>query len=75
MSMLVNFVTLAQLSVCQKQQQVVPYDDYDVDEENGGQDPGGEYDGEYDATGMMSMRRMAVRTLTASTMASMTRRV
>jgi hypothetical protein len=40
------FVTLAQLSVCQKQQEVVPYDDYDVDEENGGQDPGGEYDGE-----------------------------
>jgi hypothetical protein len=36
--MLVIFVTLAQLSVCQKQQKVVPYDEYDVDEENGGQD-------------------------------------
>jgi hypothetical protein len=46
MSMLANFVTLAQLSVCPKQQEVVPSDDYDVDEVNGGQDPGGEYDGE-----------------------------
>jgi hypothetical protein len=42
------FVTLAKLSVCQKQQEVVPYDDYDLNEENGGEDPGGEYDGEYD---------------------------
>jgi hypothetical protein len=42
--MLAIFVTLAQLSVCQKQQEVVSYDDYDVDEENGGEDPGGEYD-------------------------------
>jgi hypothetical protein len=42
--MLAIFVTLAQLSVCQKQQKVVPYDDYDVDQENGGEDPGGEYD-------------------------------
>jgi hypothetical protein len=25
---------------------VIPYNEYDVDEENGGQDPGGEYDGE-----------------------------
>jgi hypothetical protein len=38
MTMLANFVTLVQLSVCQKQQEVVPYNDYDVDEENGGQD-------------------------------------
>jgi hypothetical protein len=43
MSVLVIFVTLAQLSVCQKQQEVVSYDDYNVDEENGGEDPGGEY--------------------------------
>jgi hypothetical protein len=42
--MLAIFVTLAQLSVSQKQQKVVPYDEYDVDEENGGEDPGGEYD-------------------------------
>jgi hypothetical protein len=40
------FVTLAKLSVCEKQQEVVLSDEYDVDEENGGQDPGGEYDGE-----------------------------
>jgi hypothetical protein len=44
MSMLANFVTLAQLSVCQKQQEVVPYHEYDVDEENDGHVPGGEYD-------------------------------
>jgi hypothetical protein len=42
--MLAIFVTLAQLSVCQKQQKVVPYHEYDVDEENGGEDPAGEYD-------------------------------
>jgi hypothetical protein len=42
-SMLAIFVTLAQLSGCQKQQKVVPYDKYDLDEENGGEDPGGEY--------------------------------
>jgi hypothetical protein len=35
------FVTLAQPSVCQKQQEVVPYDEYDLDEENGGLEPGG----------------------------------
>jgi hypothetical protein len=29
---------------------------YDVDEENGGQDPGGEYDGELAATGMFDLR-------------------
>jgi hypothetical protein len=46
MSMLAIFVMLAQLSVCQEQQEVVPYDDYDVDKENGSQDPDGEYDGE-----------------------------
>jgi hypothetical protein len=46
MSMFANFITLAQLSMCHKQHQVVPHDDYVVDEENGGQDPGGEYDGE-----------------------------
>jgi hypothetical protein len=46
MSMLAIFVTLAQLSVCQKQQEVVPYNEYDVDKENGSQDLGGEYDGE-----------------------------
>jgi hypothetical protein len=46
MTTLAIFVTLALLSVCQKQQEVVAYDDYDVDEENGGQNPGGEYDGE-----------------------------
>jgi hypothetical protein len=39
--MLAIFVTLAPLSVCQKQQEVVPYDEYDLDDENGGQDPGG----------------------------------
>jgi hypothetical protein len=44
--MLAIFVTLVQLSGCHKQQEVVPYDDYDVDDENGGQDPGGEYDDE-----------------------------
>jgi hypothetical protein len=38
-----NFVTLTQLSECQKQQEVVQYDEYDVDEENDGHDPGGEY--------------------------------
>jgi hypothetical protein len=72
----------------------VPYDEYDVDEENDGHDPGGEYDGESEATGVfdlrdvsaalivrnsrklrhtrstMSMRRMVVRTLVASTTAS-----
>jgi hypothetical protein len=73
----------------------VPYHEYDVDEEKGGQDPGGEQDCEYDAITIWrfswrqhrsqgvrnsrklcntmsttSMRRMAVRTLAASTMAS-----
>jgi hypothetical protein len=38
------FVTLAQLSVCQKQQKVVLYDKYHVDVENCGEDPGGEHD-------------------------------
>jgi hypothetical protein len=52
--MLAIFVTLAQLSVCQKPQNVVPYDDYDVIEENGGEDPGGEYDCEYDAMSMLA---------------------
>jgi hypothetical protein len=46
MTTLAIFVTLALLSVCQKQQEVVAYDDYNVDEENGGQNPGGEYNGE-----------------------------
>ena len=41
MSMSAIVMTLAQLSECQKQQEVVPYGEYDVDEENGGQDPGG----------------------------------
>jgi hypothetical protein len=69
----------------------MPYDEYDLDEENGGQDPGGYYNGELAATGMfdlrggsaalsvrnsrklchttsmMSRRRMAVKTLAAST--------
>jgi hypothetical protein len=36
--MLVIFVTLAKLSVGQKQRKIVRYDDYNVDEENGGQD-------------------------------------
>jgi hypothetical protein len=77
----------------------VPYDECDIDEENGGEDPGSEYDGESEATGMfdlgdvsaalsvrnsrklchttsmMSMRRMTVTTLAASTMASQKRRV
>jgi hypothetical protein len=44
MSIYAIFVTLAKLSVCEKLQEVVPYHEYDVDEENGGQDPGGEYD-------------------------------
>jgi hypothetical protein len=43
MGMFVIFVTLVQLSVCQKQQEVVPYHGYDVDEKNDGHDPGGEY--------------------------------
>jgi hypothetical protein len=43
--MLVIFVTLVPLSLWQKQQEVVPYDDYDVEEENGCRDPAGEYDG------------------------------
>jgi hypothetical protein len=34
----------------------VPYEEYDVDEENGGHDPGGEYDGELAATGMFDLR-------------------
>jgi len=38
--MLAIFITLAQFSECQKHQKVVPYNDYDIDE-NGGQDPGG----------------------------------
>jgi hypothetical protein len=46
MSMCAIFVTLAKLSVCEKLQEVVPYHEYDVDEENVGHDPGGEYDGE-----------------------------
>jgi hypothetical protein len=94
MTMLSIFVTLAPLSVCQKQQEGVPYDEYDLDEENGGQDPGDYYHGELAATGMfdfrdvsaalsvrntwklgyttrmMTMRRMAVKTLTTSTMVS-----
>jgi hypothetical protein len=41
MTMLAIFGTLAPLSVCQKQQEVVPYDEYDLDQEYGGQDPGG----------------------------------
>jgi len=54
MSMRTFVTTLAQLSVCHKPREVVPYDatsimtrydEYDVDEE-GGQDPGGKYDGE-----------------------------
>jgi hypothetical protein len=72
----------------------MPYDEYDLDEENGGQDAGGEYHGELAATGlfdlrdfsaalsvrntwklgyttrMMSMRRMAVKTLAVSITAS-----
>jgi hypothetical protein len=44
MSMCAIFVTLAKLSVCEKLQEVVPYHEYDVDEENDGHDPGGEYD-------------------------------
>ena len=32
------------------------YCEYDVDEENGGQYPGGEYEGEQDAMGTMSIR-------------------
>jgi hypothetical protein len=34
----------------------VPYDEYDIDEENGGEDPGCEYDGELAATGMFDLR-------------------
>jgi hypothetical protein len=30
--------------MCHEQQEVVPYDESDLDEENGGQDPGGVYD-------------------------------
>jgi hypothetical protein len=41
MTMFAIFVMLAPRSVCQKQQEVVPYDEYDLDEGNGGQDPGG----------------------------------
>jgi hypothetical protein len=43
MTMLAIFVTLALFSVCQKQLKDVPYDEYDVNEENGGENPGGEY--------------------------------
>jgi hypothetical protein len=46
MSKLSNFVMFVQLSVCQQHKEVVSYDDYDVDEENDGQDPDAEYDGE-----------------------------
>jgi hypothetical protein len=44
MSICAIFVMLAKLSVCEKLQEVVPYDDYDLNEENGSEDPGGEYD-------------------------------
>jgi len=40
---------------------------YTVDENNGGQYPGGEYEGEHDATGMMPIRRMAGRTMLVTT--------
>ena len=33
------------------------YCEYAVDEDNGGQYPGGEYEGKQDAMGMMPMRR------------------
>jgi hypothetical protein len=46
MSMSAIFVTLAKLLVCQKPQEVEPYDDYDLNEEKGGEDPDGEYNGE-----------------------------
>jgi hypothetical protein len=44
MTMVAIFLTLAPLSGCQKQQEVVPYDAYDVDEEKDRQDTGGEYE-------------------------------
>jgi len=56
-SMLAIFLTLlAQLSDCQKQE------DFRRDE----------YDDKYDTTNTMSMKKMAVRTLAASTMTSKT---
>jgi hypothetical protein len=55
MSMCAIFVTLAKLSVCQKQWQVVPYHEYDVDEENDGHDPGGEYDCESNAMSLCAI--------------------
>jgi hypothetical protein len=39
----VIFVMLGKLSVCQKLQEVVPYDNYDIEEENGGQDCDSKY--------------------------------
>jgi hypothetical protein len=33
----------------------VPYDEYDVDEENGGHDPGSKYDCESDAMSMFAI--------------------
>jgi hypothetical protein len=42
-SMYAIFMSLAKLSGCQKQQQVVAYHEYDVDEENDGHDSDDEY--------------------------------
>jgi hypothetical protein len=44
MSMYTIFVTLAKLSVSQKLKEVVPYDNYNLNEENCGEDPDSEYD-------------------------------
>jgi hypothetical protein len=60
--MLANFVMLAQLSVCPKQHEVVPYaDNYDVDEENGSQDAGVRYDMEHNTTNTNASATRGVR--------------
>jgi hypothetical protein len=43
MTTLAIVVSLAQLSRCQKQKEVIPYDEYNFDEENGGEEHGSEY--------------------------------
>jgi hypothetical protein len=55
MSMYAIFVLLVKLVVCQKQKQVVPYHEYDVDEVNDGHDPGGKYDSECDTMSLFDL--------------------
>jgi hypothetical protein len=43
MTTLAIVMRLDQLSGCQKQQEVIPYDEDDIDEENRGDEHGGKY--------------------------------